>query len=199
MEEIWKPVKGYEEIAEISNYGQVHFYGNGRGKYPNERWTWGSEDNCGYLRVSIGGSGAKGIHRWVFETFVGNIPQGMEVNHIDENPKNNRIDNLNLMTHKQNNNYGTHNAKLSAALKGKKRSEETKRKIAETKKGVNNNRKLSKPVFQLNKENGEIIAEFPSINEVKRRLGFCNSNISECCMGKRKTAYGFKWEYKKVS
>ena len=92
--------------------------------------------------------------------------------------------------------------KMSDARKGKKsnmygkhHTEETRRKISEAKKGVFNI-KSSKPVLQIDKQTNEVIAEFPSTMEVKRQLGFSCSNISACCLGKIKSAYGFKWKYK---
>lgn len=101
------------------------------------------------------------------------------------------------------------------ALKGKKQSEETKRKRVESRKwykcseetkkkiGEANkgkykgiyNTKISKKVFQIDKETNEIIAEFPSTQEVQRQLGFDNRNISACCLSKKKSAYGYKWQY----
>ena len=98
--------------------------------------------------------------------------------------------------------------KMSEAQKGKKLSEEHKKKISEKLKGKNfseehkkkiseaNKRRLSKPVLQLDKLTNEAIAEFPSANEVEKTLGFNHSSISACCIGKRKTAYGFIWKYK---
>ena len=54
----------------------------------------------------------------------------------------------------------------------------------------------NKPVIQLSKT-GEYIAEFISISEAQRVLNLKTyTSISECCSGKRKSAYGFKWEYK---
>lgn len=56
------------------------------------------------------------------------------------------------------------------------------------------NRKGSKPVRCI--ETGGI---YPSVNEVERQLGFANQGISACCTGKRKSAYGYHWEYVKES
>ena len=42
------------------------------------------------------------IHRFVFETFKGVIPKGMETDHVDEDKKNNSISNLQLLSHKEN-------------------------------------------------------------------------------------------------
>lgn len=96
-------------------------------------------------------------------------------------------------------------------LKGKPKSEEARRKIGEanrlrmyseeTRRKISEsqiNGKNSKPVLQINKDTNEVIAEFPSMKEVERQLGFNSSNISGCCCNKPhyNTAYGFKWQYK---
>ena len=78
---------------------------------------------------------------------------------------------------------------------GKHLSEETKRKMSERKKGIPNI-KLSKPVLQIDKQTNEIIAEFPSVSEVKRMFNFNAGHIASCCRGIRKQAYGFIWKYK---
>ena len=92
--------------------------------------------------------------------------------------------------------------KLSEASKGEKNpmygkqhSEETKRKMSEAK------RKISKPLVQLDRNSNEIVNVFNSAMEAERQGGFDNSNISNCCNGKRKTHKGYKWmflsDYKK--
>ena len=58
----------------------------------------------------------------------------------------------------------------------------------------NRNKKLSKEVKQFSLD-GAFIQSFPSTKEIQRQLGYYGSAISECCNGKRKTAYGFRWEY----
>lgn len=93
--------------------------------------------------------------------------------------------------------YGKHlseetRKKMSKAKKGKKLSEEHKKKLSESQK----NRKI---VIQIDKNTNEIIAEFSATMEVKRQLGYSQSNISKCCSGKIKSAYGFIWKYKEES
>lgn len=142
MKEIWKLVRGFEEYAEVSNYGQIHRFErvwySGKNhkikKVQEETFTYGSETTKGYLNATIGGI-SKGVHVWVYLTFVGEIPDGLEVNHIDEDKHNNRLDNLNLMTPKENSNWGTRNAKISAAQRGQKLSNETKKKIGDALRG----------------------------------------------------------------
>ena len=102
------------------------------------------------------------------------------------------------------------------AVKGKKRSPEAIRKSAEGHighkhrkdsikrmseaakgkyKGIYNT-KISKPVFQINKNTNQIIREFPSLSQITRDLGYSIGNISQCCNGERKSAYGYIWRYK---
>ena len=57
------------------------------------------------------------VHRLVYMAHVGVIPNGLQVNHKDENKTNNCIDNLELMTNKENCSYGTRNARISQAMK----------------------------------------------------------------------------------
>ena len=96
--------------------------------------------------------------------------------------------------------------KMSESKKGRTLSEEHKRKISDAQKGENNHfygkhhteetkRKLSKPVLQLDKRTGEVIREFPSAREVERVTGYDQANISKCCLGKLKSAYGFRWKF----
>ena len=85
--------------------------------------------------------------------------------------------------------------KISEALSGEKAywygkhfSEEHKKKISESM-GVNG-------ILQFSK-NGEFIAEYPSTHEAEKHTGCNQGNISSCCKGKRKSAGGFIWKYKK--
>lgn len=114
--------------------------------------------------------------------------------------------------------------KQSLAHRGKKLTEEQKRKIGEKAKIYNKgerngmygvphteewklemSQKMSKennpwwhkgnPVVQLDKITKEVIAEFPCATEAKRQTGINNSHIAECCQGKRKSAGGYCWSY----
>ena len=57
------------------------------------------------------------VHRLVWEVFNGPIPDEMTINHISEDKANNRLENLELMTMKDNCNYGTRNERISKNLK----------------------------------------------------------------------------------
>lgn len=62
--------------------------------------------------------------------------------------------------------------------------------------GYNKNHGLCVAVIQKSKE-GNKIKEWNSFIEIKKELKYPTSNISACCQGKQKSAYGFIWEYKK--
>lgn len=70
----------------------------------------------GYLVVNLREGGKlfrRRVHRLVWEAYNGCIPAGMEINHKDENKENNCLTNLELTTHVDNLNYGTHNARAA--------------------------------------------------------------------------------------
>lgn len=79
--------------------------------------------------------------------------------------------------------YGYNMTDGGEGMTGYTHSQETKKKLSEARKGIPNI-KLSKPVLQIDMITNEIIAEFPSIREVERQLGYSQPNISKCCKGK---------------
>ena len=207
MKEEWRPVRGKEEYAEISNYGLIHYYGTGRGRYPDERWTYGYDSGKGYLYAYIGGVD-KGVHIWVYETFNEvDVPKGYDVNHIDEDKHNNCVWNLNLMTHGDNMRWGTGIARSAAAHRGKKQSSETIKKRVAKLRGrklssehkaklsatQTNNPNISKAVQALDKD-GNVVMEFPSTREAGRQ-GFDQSAVAKCGNGKLKSYKGYIWRY----
>jgi len=121
------------------------------------------------LRDAYGKQKNHYVHRLVMETFIGECPDGCEVNHIDENKANNNISNLEYVTHKTNINYGSNIQRRTS--------------------------KQSKPVAQYSCE-GELIAEFSSTVDAEKETGIWHNNISKVCKGKAKTAGGFVWRYK---
>ena len=73
------------------------------------------------------------------------------------------------MTPKENSNWGTRNERQA--------------------------KKLSKVVSQFTLD-GILVKEYASAMKAERETGFNNGNIVNCCNGKQKTAYGYKWKYK---
>ena len=72
------------------------------------------KDKDGYLIVNTK-FGCKKVHRIIYETFVGPIPPGYEIDHTDTHKYNNRLDNLKLVTHKENMNNPRTRKRLSEA------------------------------------------------------------------------------------
>lgn len=201
--EIWKEIKGYPNYM-VSNMGNVKSLERiDNNNHPRkEKIIAPIIDNRkgkGYYRVTLCKNGKQKrfqVHRLVYETFVGKIPEGMQCNHINEMKECNRLDNLSLMSPKENANWGTRNERIAEKAKGRKLTEEAIRKRSE---------KRAKPVLQIDKNTNEVIAEFPSIIEVERQLGYSQGNISACCNGgyfwkgkwfNKYTAYGYKWQFK---
>jgi group I intron endonuclease len=95
--------------------------------------------------------------------------------------------------------------KMSKSHIGKKDSEKTKQnksqsakgrvKTAEWRQNISNSHPTKKPVEQYNLE-GVKINEYISINEAARQTGIRVADISACCNGKQKTAFGFIWKFK---
>lgn len=97
MEEKFVKVKGYEGY-EVSNTGKIKSLKTNRLLTPQK-------NNCGYLYILLTDHNKKVrinlIHRLVFDSFIG-IDDGLEINHLDEDKENNRLDNLELITHEEN-------------------------------------------------------------------------------------------------
>ena len=114
----------------------------------------------------------------------------MEVNHKDENPANNTVDNLEWVTHEQNCNYGHHNEHISASNRGRKMTAEQCARMSELHKG-----RGVKAVVQMDRD-GNSIAEYSSIIEAAETLNIDPGNISSACRGYRPSAGGFLFAYK---
>lgn len=87
-----------------------------------------------------------------------------------------------------------HRQNLSKSNIGKKLSEDTKKKISKSQKGIS---KLAnaKRVYQYNIK-GNLIAEFESVAKAAKVLGLSISAISNAAIGKSKSSAGFIWKYK---
>ena len=110
VEELWKPVIGYENIYEISNLGSVRSlprevpFLNGTVRKLKGKILKPLKDKNGYQYVYLAKSGSqkfKFVHRLVAEAFLGDA-ESLEVNHIDGDKSNNSVTNLEWITHKDN-------------------------------------------------------------------------------------------------
>lgn len=150
-------------------------------------------------------------HRVKWEYFNGKIPEGYEIDHIlpIRNGGTNKLSNLRCVSHKDNcnNEYSRKNyseAKIGEKhpMYGKHRTDETKKKISDKKKGVRhtkewfdkmiNNPSMSKEIIGFN-ENGIEICSFPSVEEAIRN-GY-SRHIGECANGKRNKSNNLYWKW----
>lgn len=121
MTEIWKDVKGYEGLYQVSNMGRVRSvarvvtWKNQQTKSYKSRMMKIREKN-GYRVVSLyknHKSKDNRVHRLVADAFIENPNNLPFINHIDEDKSNNKVDNLEWCTRQYNNNYGRRNEKIS--------------------------------------------------------------------------------------
>lgn len=184
MSEVWKPVKGYEGIYEVSSYGRVRSLArslslrNQHGEYVRKltgriiKQKHNRKDGYCIAILSKGGKYITAyVHRLVAQAFIPNPDNLPQVNHKDENKENNRVDNLEWCTAQYNTNYGT----------GHERLIEPKRiKVA------------------MVDEQGNIIRKFGSIKEASKQTGEARLTITKQC--KRESTLGhilkyYRWKF----
>ena len=183
--EIWKPVKGYDGKYEVSNLGRVKSLNYNRTK--KEKILKPTLSHNGYFIVTLSKNGKTKkfrVNRLVIETFIpdksdfkstpdedrNNIDiDNLEVNHIDENIKNNNLNNLEWCTHKYNMNYGERNFKIVKHIK--------------------------KAIYQYDLNN-KFIKEYKSITQANKKTHIPISSISACCVGQRKKTNGYIFKFK---
>ena len=209
--EIWRPIKEWEGLYEVSNLGNVKNINNNKILKTN---IIKPNKNGNYKQVIINILHKTFLlHRLVAQAFpeiCGDWFDGCEVHHIDFNPLNNCAINLRICTTKEHHKFhsginnprlGKHRSdetkeRISKALKGKyvgakhfmygqHRSETTKRKLKE---------KHSIPIYQLDKD-GNILQKWESALEASKQLGISNCHICSCCRGKRLTTGGYRCAY----
>lgn len=174
MEE-WRIIANTNNQYAVSNLGRIKSLGGrtpcglGRERGYKEKILKPMTNNKGYLKIRLLGQNRL-VHRLVAEAFIDNSDGYPIVNHKDENRQNNRAENLEWCNYKYNSNYGHCKEKLSE---------------------LQNPRK--KRVIQIDLTGRR--TEWESLRQIERELGFNHSNISSCCKGHTKTAYGFKWCY----
>lgn len=180
MEEIWKPIAGYENRYEVSSLGKIRSVNRyitnkglkGRGYTLNGKQLKVCKANNEYYVVNLGRK-THFVHRLVCEAFIGAIPKGMTVNHKDGNKANNRAENLEILSYKDNHLHAFRVLHRRPTCLGR----------------LNTN--ASKPVQQI--KNGDIITIYPSAREAERQTGIRYKSISACCHGKTKSAGGYAW------
>lgn len=118
--EQWKDIKNYEGKYQISNLGRVKSLKKWSGNKYNPKWVYQdrilhpSNNGNGYLIIGLKKNNIRKnyyIHRLVAEHFIDNPNNYKEVNHLDYNKENNKADNLEWCTRKENIEYSIENMK----------------------------------------------------------------------------------------
>jgi len=186
-DEIWKDILDFEGIYQVSNFGRIrsldrYLNSDKEGKFQFKKGCIIKPNIVfgGYWQASLYNNGVRKVkkfHRLVALAFIENIYNKREVNHLDRNKCNNGVSNLEWCTPKENMKH----------LEDEFDFDYGRRKVR---------------MFDMQ---GIFIKEFKSIASACEYIGlkrlkngkFCGSNISLCLNNdeKRKSAYGYKWEY----
>lgn len=187
--EIWKPVVGYEGLYEVSSMGRVrsldrrisYISRTQEGKEYTTTHTHKSKlmkqhnNHFGYKVIALCMDGKYRtymVHRLVAEAFIPNPNNYPVVNHKDENKQNNCVENLEWCTQQYNINYGNGNIRR-IDTRNQNKSYHYQREVGQ---------------YTLD---GVLIKKYPSASDT----GYCRESIRDCCNGRQKTAYGYKWGY----
>lgn len=186
--EVWKDIKDYEGLYQVSNLGRVrsldHYSKHCKSgtQFVKGKILKGGECGFGYRKVFLCKDGiikSAIVHRLVAEVFIPNLNNLPEVNHINECKWDNTVWNLEWCPVDYNRSYGTR----------VKRETKTKQQ------------KYGKPVCQYTLD-GQFVAEYPCLREAERQTGIRRTNITGCCKGidyqgfNIKQAGGYIWKYK---
>lgn len=176
MEEIWKPVVGYEDLYEVSNLGKVRSIDRiivnnlGISKSLKGKILKESIERKGYVTIVLCRHNSikrKSIHRLVAQAFLPNPFNYPQVNHKNEIKSDNRVENLEWCTCSYNVQYGSREGK-----QGKARS---------------------RKVYRY-KPNGNLIDTYSSTTDAGKKLGLPQNSISRACLSD--SLYkGYIWSY----
>ena len=169
--EVWKAVKEYEGLYEVSSLGNVRNVNSGR-------ILKNCKHKTGYLSVMLYKNKKPKrhlVHRLVATAFLDNVNNFEFVNHIDEDKANNSVKNLEWCSREYNMRYGTVKARLAEKRGHDKRND-------------------GRPVVQIG-DNGEVLNSFKSIASASRETGTARTSIWGCCNGVHKKANGSRWAY----
>lgn len=196
MEEIWKPVCGFEEKYYISSKGYLK-------NIQTDKILKMTNKYGDYFSVVLYLNEKRKstrIHRLVAEAFIPNPDNKPQVNHIDGNKQNNCVENLEWVTAKQNLEHAYNNNLSNKFFLKELNEKRIKSGYYGTQEHLKNrkNKKCSPrkqyKIYQYS-TNMEFIAKYNSSKEASKHTGVCSRNILHCINHKegRTQAGGFKW------
>ena len=166
--ERWLPVKDFEGYYEASSMGAIRPVVP---RYKTSQVLKQGDNGNGHMIVTLVKDGvkypSKQVSHLVYEAFYGEIPAKHVIDHINENPRDNRITNLQAITQHQNVLRGTGVERMAYEHR--------------------------KPVKAY--QDGVEIGHFNSIKEASLLTGLNSSEIGKCAAGKRNEVGGYKWLY----
>lgn len=205
--EIWKDIIGFEGLYMVSNLGRIKSNEryinarNGSQRLSKEKVLKEIKDKLGYCRVGLHNNrefNSYTVHRLVAKAFIDNPENKNQINHKNGNPSDNRVDNLEWCTAKENmkHAFSVLKRKVSGAAAGVG--------WHESKKGKNHYRYgLAWPHFNTgaNHPNSKKVKcstldiEFCSISEAADKLGLSIGQVSTVLLGKIFHSKGLVFRY----
>lgn len=176
MGEQWKSITGFEGFYEVSNKGRV------KSLISNGLIMKTYIINSGYeaLKLTVNKKvSSRSVHRLVAREFCEGYSEELDVNHKDGNRLNNKSENLEWVTRKEN---------IRDCMRRGKFSVKEAHKAARI--------GCRKPVIQRDLE-GNFIARYGSIREASEAVKVHENSIGKVCQGEQITSKGFLWEYDK--
>lgn len=184
--EQWRVIPEFD-LYEVSNFGRIkskpRTRKNGQGYYQTKEVILNGSDTKGYRSITLKQDGKSKrfyIHRLVAMAFIPNPERKPFINHKDNNPSNNRAENLEWCTPQENTDW------MIAQGRFKRNSQWLERLHK-------SQEKYYRAIKATNILTGETLF-FKCINETKIQ-GFQPSCVCNCCNGKRKAHAGYYWEY----
>lgn len=169
MIEEWRDVKDYQGKYQVSNLGRIKSLNYNKTK--KEKILIEVENGKGYKTVLLSKNGKKirfYVHRLVYTAFVGVITDGYQIDHINNNKTDNRLQNLQLLTSSENN----------------------KKRYIDNPNYKNNGGRAKIKIKCLN---NNVI--YNSINDASRRLNLNSGSIYSVLKGRCKQIKGYSFEY----
>lgn len=184
--EIWKDIKGYENIYQVSNLGRIksldrkvkagikhNEYKIAKGKILKL-----NQKRNGYLTVDLCKENKVktiSVHRLVALTFIPNKENKEQINHINAKKYDNRVENLEWCTYEENKQHAKENKLYYNPKRKQVRCKQTN------------------IVYESSYNAGEWLNSYRFKNS--KNTAVIANKIRMCCNGKQKIAYGYTWEF----